>query len=153
MASCLDFAQESTALQHVGKELGVLVIISPKFYAEMAGEGIEYSWGITKGLYQRKLLNSTRSKERFKALVHECTNRDYLWTDTVRKLSRRARTYICAYYSLYQQGISGDAADGSTPTALSLSLIENLHLRRNLRSNEFFTNCFSSELLLKPQEY
>ena len=44
MASCLDFAKELTALQHVGKELGVLVIISPKFHAELAGEGIEYSW-------------------------------------------------------------------------------------------------------------
>ena len=44
MASCLDFfAEEMTALQHVGKELGVSVIISPKFHAEMAGEGIEYS--------------------------------------------------------------------------------------------------------------
>ena len=48
MASCLDFAEEMTALQHVGKELGVSVIISPKFHAEMAGEGIKYSWGISK---------------------------------------------------------------------------------------------------------
>ncbi|KAI2497133.1 hypothetical protein MHU86_17394 [Fragilaria crotonensis] len=60
MASCLDFAQELTALQHVGKELGVSVIISPKFHAEMAGEGIEYSWGITNGLYQRKPLKSKK---------------------------------------------------------------------------------------------
>jgi hypothetical protein len=45
MASCLEIAEEMTALQHVGKELGVSVIISPKFHAEMAGEGIEYSWG------------------------------------------------------------------------------------------------------------
>ena len=30
MASCLDFAEELTALQHVGKKLGVSVIISPK---------------------------------------------------------------------------------------------------------------------------
>jgi hypothetical protein len=126
MASCLDFAQELTALQHVGKELGVSVIISPKFHAEMAGEGIEYSWGITKGLYRRKPLNSKKSKERFKALVHECTSRDYLRTKTVRKLSRRARAYICAYYTLYQQGANGDAADGNTLTALSLSFIERL---------------------------
>ena len=39
MASCLDFAEKMTALQHVGKELGVSVIISPKFHAEKAGEG------------------------------------------------------------------------------------------------------------------
>ena len=46
MASCLDFAEEMTALQHVGNELGVSVIITPKFHAELAGEGIEYSWGM-----------------------------------------------------------------------------------------------------------
>jgi hypothetical protein len=43
MASCLDFSEELTALQHVGKELGASVIISPnKFHTEMAGKGIKY---------------------------------------------------------------------------------------------------------------
>ncbi len=37
MASCLDFAGEETALQHVGSQLGVSVITSPKFHAELAG--------------------------------------------------------------------------------------------------------------------
>jgi hypothetical protein len=67
MASlCIDFAEEMTALQHVGNELGVSVIILPKFHAELAGEGIEYSWGVTKGLYRQKPLYSKRSKEAFK---------------------------------------------------------------------------------------
>jgi hypothetical protein len=51
MACCLDFAEERTALQHVGDELGAAVIITPKFHAELAGEGVEYSWGISKGVY------------------------------------------------------------------------------------------------------
>ena len=99
MASCLDFAEEMTALQHVGRELGVSVIITPKFHAELAGEGIEYSWGLTKGVYRRKPLRAKKGKESFKALVDECTSREILTTKTVRKLSRRARAYICAYYS------------------------------------------------------
>ena len=78
MTSCLDFAEEMTAFQHVGNELGVSVIISPKFHGELAGEGIEYSWGVTKGLYRRKPLHSKRSKEAFKGLVVECTSRDIL---------------------------------------------------------------------------
>ena len=61
MASCLDFAEEMTALQHVGNELGVSVINTPKFHAELAGEGIEYSWGVTKLVYRRKPLKSKRS--------------------------------------------------------------------------------------------
>ena len=120
MASCLDFAQELTALQHVGSELGVSVIITPKFHCELAGEGIEYSWGVTKGVYRRKPLNSKRSKESFKALVHECTSREILSTKTVRKLSRRARAYISAYYSLYESKRNGD---DDTPV-LTLPLIE-----------------------------
>ncbi|KAI2496293.1 hypothetical protein MHU86_18205 [Fragilaria crotonensis] len=124
MASCLDFAEEMTALQHVGNELGVSVIISPKFHAELAGEGIEYSWGVTKGLYRRKPLHSKRSKEAFRGLVVECTSRDILRTETVRKLSRRARAYICAYYSLYESKNKKNT-DG-TPPALTLPLIERL---------------------------
>ena len=121
MASCLDFAEEMTALQHVGSELGVSVIITPKFHAELAGEGIEYSWGVTKGVYRRKPLQSKRSKESFKGLVQQCTSRDILTTKTVRKLSRRARAYICAYYALYESKCMGD----DIPT-LTLPLIERL---------------------------
>jgi hypothetical protein len=121
MASCLDFAEERTALQHVGHELGAAVIITPKFHAELAGEGVEYSWGISKGVYRRKPLQSKKGKESFKRLVDECTSRDILSTKTVRKLSRRARAYICAYYSLYESKRNGD----DMPT-LTLPLIERL---------------------------
>jgi hypothetical protein len=121
MASCLDFAEEMTALQHVGRELGVSVIITPKFHAELAGEGIEYSWGLTKGVYRRKPLRAKKGKESFKALVDECTSREILTTKTVRKLSRRARAYICAYYSLYESKCRGDDM-----TTLTLPLIERL---------------------------
>jgi hypothetical protein len=123
MASCLDFAEEMTALQHVGHELGVSVIITPKFHAELAGEGIEYSWGISKGVYRRKPLQSKKSKESFKMLVRECTSKDILATKTVRKLSRRARAYICAYYTLYESKCKGD---DDTPETLTLPLIERL---------------------------
>ena len=47
--------------------------------------------------------------------------RDILTTKTVRKLSRRARAYICAYYSLYESKHNRD--DTST---LTLPLIERL---------------------------
>jgi hypothetical protein len=121
MASCLDFAQEMTALEHVGSELGVSVIITPKFHAELAGEGIEYSWGISKALYRRKPLISKKGKEAFKALVMECSSRDVIHTQIVRKLSRRARAYICAYFALeYNKNNNQE-----TP-AVTLAFIERL---------------------------
>jgi hypothetical protein len=125
MASCLDFAEEVTALQHIGNELGVSVIISPKFHAELAGKGIEYSWGVTKGIYQHQPLNSKRGKGAFKGLVTECTSRDVLRTATVLKLSRGARAYICAYYSL-DESTKNNNHDKTTPTTLTLPLIEHI---------------------------
>jgi hypothetical protein len=121
MATCLDFAEEMTALQHVGNELGVSVLITPKFHAELAGEGIEYSWGVSKGVYRQKPLDSKKGKESFKALVHACTSRDVLTTELVRKLSRRARAYICAYFALHESKKNGDDAP-----LLTLPLIERL---------------------------
>jgi predicted transcriptional regulator len=102
MASCQDFAEELTALQHVGQDLGVTVHITPKFHAEMAGKGIEYSWAVCKSVYRKMPLDSKRGKELFKALVNECISRDILKTEVARKLSKRARAYICTYYILHQ---------------------------------------------------
>ena len=82
-------------------------------------EGVEYSWGIAKGVYRRKPLHCKKSKELFRLLVNEVTSRDVLTTKTVRKLSRRARAYICAYYSLYESINRGDGT-----TKLTLPLIE-----------------------------
>ena len=93
----------------------------PKFHAELAGKGVEYSWGIAKGMYRRKPLISKKSKESFKKLVHDVTNREVLTTETIRKLSRRARSYICAYLSLYESSSRGDDT-----TKLTLPLIERL---------------------------
>jgi len=121
MAGCLDFAEELTALQHVGSQLGVNVIITPKFHAELAGEGVEYSWGVAKGTYRRKPLDSKKGKESFKRLVDEVTSRDILTIETIRKLSRRARAYVCAYFALFESKNKGNG-----DVKLTLPLIERL---------------------------
>ena len=54
-------------------------------------------------------------------LVKECTSRDILAIKTVRKLSRWARAYICAYYALYESKCMGN----DIPT-LTLPFIERL---------------------------
>ena len=99
LGTCLDFSAEETALENVvGSQLGVSVHITPKFHAEIAGEGIENSWGISKGIYRRKpLILKKQGREAFKALVKTCVNREVLDTKLVRRLSRRARAYISAY--------------------------------------------------------
>ncbi len=57
MAGCMDFKEEETMLQYMGTQMGVVVDRGPKCHAEIAGEGIEYSWGCMKNHYQRVLLD------------------------------------------------------------------------------------------------
>ena len=45
---CADFANEPTALQHLLAERGHLLVMTPKAHPELAGKGIEYSWGKAK---------------------------------------------------------------------------------------------------------
>jgi hypothetical protein len=76
---------------------------------ELAGEGIEYSWGCAKNSYCRVSLKQKRGKDNFKAVVRECLLREkggVLVTEQIRLFSRRARAYICAYYMIWceQQG-------------------------------------------------
>jgi len=45
MENCFDFANEMSQLEFVCKSLGGRAVITTKFHAEYAGEGVEYSWG------------------------------------------------------------------------------------------------------------
>ena len=43
LGNCRDFKEEETALQFLGTQVGVTVLLTPKFHAELAGEGVKYS--------------------------------------------------------------------------------------------------------------
>ncbi len=51
LETCTDFANEQTQLEYVCSSLGVRVLITKKYHAEYAGEGIKYSWGAAKAIY------------------------------------------------------------------------------------------------------
>jgi hypothetical protein len=48
-------------------------------------------------------LHDKRGKEKFKAAVAKCLDREILTTERVRKFSWRARQYICAYYKIAKE--------------------------------------------------
>jgi hypothetical protein len=100
MSSCVDFEEEESLLQANGRELGVLVDRTPKCHCELAGEGIEYSWGCSKNVYRSLRIHEKRGKENFRKSVDKCLDREILSTERIRKFSRRARQYICAYYKI-----------------------------------------------------
>ena len=113
MESCQDFLSEVTLLQEILGRLGVIVHRSPKCHAELAGEGIEYSWGFAKNFYRRLPICEKRTKDKFKASVSKVLSREHLTRERVRRFTRRARGYLCAYYRLHYTE-EGDAAQGET---------------------------------------
>ena len=60
LANCTDFKEGETALQYLATQLGVTVRLTPKFHAELAGEGVEYSWAHSKAYYRRMPVSRKR---------------------------------------------------------------------------------------------
>ena len=71
LKSCYAFANEETMLQTMGKAMGITIDRSPKCHAEVAGEGIEYSWGCQKQWYKSIPLKDRKGKVKFYAKVKE----------------------------------------------------------------------------------
>ncbi len=102
-AECTDFKNEETALQYLGSQLGVQVLLTPKFHAELAGEGIEFSWGHAKSFYRRVPVSQKRGRENFKQLVRDSTCPiNELTKERVEKFAARARAYICTYHHVFE---------------------------------------------------
>jgi len=109
LEQCSDFKNELSALQLLGQEIGITVDATPKYHAELAGEGIEYSWGYSKGLYRRMPLSSKKGRKNFFELVEKCCDPAiHLTIERVRKMAKRARSYICTYHYLAQEMIEAD---------------------------------------------
>ena len=100
MGRCPDFRDEETALEHLALQLGVELQLTPKFHAELAGEGIEYNWAHSKGYYRRQPVSSKKGRDNFKKLVRECTSPEHLPIKRVRLNAARARAYISTYFQL-----------------------------------------------------
>ena len=73
------------------------MIITTKYHAEYAGEGIEYTWGLMKCYYRRQPLSQKKTKANFFSLVDKCFSPELITKDMVRKFSKRARDYMQEY--------------------------------------------------------
>jgi len=86
-------------MQAIARELDVTVIFSPKCHPEFAGEGLEYFWAFLKNAYRKIPYHlKKKKKEDFLRTVDQQINKTHI--QSVRRFARRARQYICAYYSL-----------------------------------------------------
>ena len=98
-----DFVNEQSRLQYFANKLGVTVKSSPKYHPEIAGEGIEYCWGLSKGWYRKQSLSLKKNKQGFYQLVTKSMDPStVLDVYHVRMCVRRQRSYILAYLCMYR---------------------------------------------------
>ena len=95
-----DFVEEESLLQTNARKMGIQVDRTPKCHAEIAGEGIEYTWGFAKNHFRRQPLDVKRKKETFRKLVCDCLSRQKCTASVIRSFSKRARDYIVSYHLL-----------------------------------------------------
>ena len=89
---CGDFANEPSALQYMLAERGHLLVMTPKAHPELAGKGIEYSWGKAKRDFRQ--LNDCVAKH-----IHANVMKAFESIDLARvcRFARRTREWGRAY--------------------------------------------------------
>ena len=101
IADLPDFKSEITLLQYRAKQLGVEVDCSPKYHCEIAGEAIEYCWGLSKNKYRVYSISRKRTKDKYLELINECIcNKTVITKRRVRLFGRKIRRYMLAYLSI-----------------------------------------------------
>jgi hypothetical protein len=130
MGNCFDFKTEETALQFLGSQLGLQVMLTPKFHCEFAGEGIEYAWAQAKAIMRRTPMREKKGRINFMNVVTRCLCPTTVLTkERVRKFAARARAYICTYYYLERREANGSDGTPAAKQQLLYKKIEQLMKR------------------------
>lgn len=108
LACCFDFQHETSMIEGLCEELGISSRMCIKCHPEVAGVGIEYSWGKSKYHYRRHNdFNMGTMEQR----VLESIGPEVLTLERVRKFNRKARSYKLAYWKLSQGASAGSVAE------------------------------------------
>ena len=97
MSRCTYFASEVSQLEYDCEQLGVRALFTTKYYAEMADEGVEYSWAHSKNLYRRMALRVKKGTSNSDSTMEYCISHEVLPTELIRNFSKHARAYMLAY--------------------------------------------------------
>jgi hypothetical protein len=97
LSNCWDFAHEKTALQEYVESRGHILRMCVKGHPELAGVGIEYSWGKAKQKFRRDV-NDRKSGHLHRNIVTCFSRADaFLPLCRIRKYARKTRAYRHAY--------------------------------------------------------
>ena len=97
LSTCWDFAHEKTALQEYVESRGHILRMCVKGHPELAGVGIEYSWGKAKQKFRRDV--NDRKPGHLHRNIVKCFSREakFLPVSRIRKFARKTRAYRRAY--------------------------------------------------------
>ncbi|CAM9602069.1 unnamed protein product, partial [Chrysoparadoxa australica] len=95
LGGCSDFAGEKGRLQKLLESKGHILLMSPKFHPELAGVGIEYTWGMAKEYYGSH--HETASFKTLKQLVPKVLTPEVLPIERIRRFARRTRDFKRMY--------------------------------------------------------
>lgn len=134
-----DFKNEKSEIGHLLEEISARIGVritckfSPKYHCELAGEGIEYSWGLVKRRFRSLPLTKRDKAHKFIAAAQGMFQG--MDVDSVRMFSRRARSYMLVYL-------------GNGTTALTQTEIERQrHVFRSHRDAGKFVSGFIEKVL------
>ena len=106
LGRCQDFAAETSEFDKLLRGRGHIPLFSPKYHPEIAGCGIEYSWGKSKYEFRRR----PDAKSDFHRVVKECLGPEVLSLQRVRKFARRSRQYMRVYHLMATEQPDGARA-------------------------------------------
>ena len=93
-----DFKNTRSMLRVVVEDRGHLLQLSPKYHAELAGQGVEYCFGRCKWWFRSHNSHSTAG---LRAKSEASFGADVVSLGHTRKFARRARDYMRAYRAGY----------------------------------------------------
>ena len=84
-------------LSEVGEQ-NIYILTSPKYHCEIAGDGIEFVWGLIKKWYRNVVLSKKQTKDTFTECVKDCVAK--ISIEHVRKFAGKVRRYMLSYNNL-----------------------------------------------------
>ena len=107
LSKCEDFHNEKGALQDLVESRGHILILSPKCHPELAGCGIEYSWGKSKQHFRRQANDTIAANPHSNIL--DSIQSSVLPIERIWKFERRSRDYRRMYRDVAKDMAKGVA--------------------------------------------
>ena len=101
IAQCLDFVNEFTKIEIMTEKMGVFIMITTKYHAELAGEDVEYTLGVAKYKFWSIQISLKMKGGRaiflknFRSVLS--TNRA-LSIDNLRRFNKRLHSYMLLHF-------------------------------------------------------